>query len=204
MPWHPGHRQPALPGPGPLLPRAQAAPMSIPMARPGPPDAARGGAQARSGRTPSGRSRDADSASPCPRRRESARQARLSCMAERAGQARDLPVAALPMPVTAGATGSSSPPSAGLGRRSLLRKVNVAIVPGALQGTHNDKSALEDCQVQVSRTAPITAIPVRSIPLTNGGLLVRAASSYAAWARSRHNQARRLPLRAPVGWALWR
>jgi len=41
MPWHPGPRLPALPGPGRLLPRAQAAPISIPTTRPGPPDVAR-------------------------------------------------------------------------------------------------------------------------------------------------------------------
>ncbi len=33
MPWHPGHRLLALPEPSRLLPRAQAAPMSIPTAR---------------------------------------------------------------------------------------------------------------------------------------------------------------------------
>jgi len=49
MPRHPGHRPPAPPGPGRLLPRA-GAPMSIPTARPGPPDAARGSSLARSAR----------------------------------------------------------------------------------------------------------------------------------------------------------
>jgi len=48
-----------LPEPGRLLPRAQAAPMSIPTARPSPPDAARGGSPARPGWTPPGRSRGA-------------------------------------------------------------------------------------------------------------------------------------------------
>jgi len=55
MPRHPGHRPPAPPGPGRLLPRA-GAPMSIPTARPGPPDAARGSSLAGPPGTPSGRS----------------------------------------------------------------------------------------------------------------------------------------------------
>jgi len=55
------------------------------------------------------------------------------------------------------------------------------------------ESALENCQVQVLRAAPITAIPVRSVQLTNGGLLVQTASSYAVSA-DRHHQARRLAL----------
>jgi hypothetical protein len=55
-----------------------------------------------------------------------------------------------------------APPSAGLGRRSLLRRVNVAMVPVALQDKKNAGSALEDRRVQASRTTPISAIPVRS------------------------------------------
>ena len=79
MPRHPGQRLPALPGPGRLLPRAQAAPMSIPIARPGPPDAVRL-RLAWSSPTPFGRSHGADSASRA-RQHEGARQAPPSCTA---------------------------------------------------------------------------------------------------------------------------
>jgi len=72
------------------------------MARPGPPDAARGGSLARFGRTPSGRSRGADSALPCPRRREGAGRPGPAAWHHRAGQARDLAVAALRMPAATG------------------------------------------------------------------------------------------------------
>jgi hypothetical protein len=53
---------------------------------------------------------------------------------------------------------------------------SLSIVAGD-QSAPNAGSALEDCQVQMSRTAPISAIPVRSIHLTNGGLLVQTATS---------------------------
>jgi hypothetical protein len=64
------------------------------------------------------------------------------------------------------------------------RKFRLAI---QILGTSNADSALKDCRVQVSRTAPISAVPVRS-PASNSagsdepGLLVGAVpAGYSSW-----------------------